>query len=954
MANKVTINTDALGITWSQGATYRVAIDEGFIKEDGGEGANNEANNNFYSFTTNSSGPTFTTSTPAPNATGFVDSVILIQYNRFIRKNTGNIYLYKLTGNTLVSTVSVNDTKVSISDDIMAVDFSGLIWDPVAEYYVLTDAAIVKDYDGFSAAAISNTGTLRFTTGVAPVIVSTSPANGATTVTNTTSMTFTFDANMAPYATGYIKLYDGNNNLINQFNVAGGNVAYSGNTVTVNCTGYLTKGNTEYYWLIDSNVLASTGGFLFGGVSSTSAYRYTTKAFPTITYSPTDNATGVTNNSFVKMSFSEAVTTSSAKYIKLYEAGTNTLKTTIEATDGSYVAINGLSCYIDLTGYLKSNKEYYITVDAGAFKTSAGIENNAITAGTWNFTMDYLLKFQYQVQQSTYNYYATPESSPWMLGANGSYFYTGDSNSFQVRSISTGSVLRTITGRFLAAEGTNVLVGDPYYNDGIVNSGRAYLYNASTGSLIRTFTNPNLDTTTTGSGEPGDLFGEYGGISGSLAAISASWANSSSTTNTGYVYIFNISTGAVVSTLASPDPTDTESYFGTAISMNSNYITVGQYLNDIGATTSAGAVYMYATGSGSTSPLRSFPNPTPQTGDGVGLYLASSSQYSIIGAAGGSTGTDYGKVYVYNSDTGTYNTLTNPINSSTSYLGKNLTANSQYFLVGTSDAVYMYKTDTRTLFKTLYLDGIKGPIAASEDYYLIAADYGIPDNNSNLLYYSSSFSSGTPGWAVSYGSLTTGISVAGGAVGKTMNEVVSNNGGCYISQTLSSSARAEQYNEINNAESITYSIYAKAGTGNFINLLISLTSGYEIGASFNLSDGTTQVASDSGVTLVRSLSASMTNLGGGWYRCNLILRKDLTSSQKISLVAAFMGRQHMNPTNPTAYLQYQVTGTGLTVYIGQIQLNTGTSATSFQSTTTAINVPTTTSGPYVIAYKEDV
>lgn len=970
MANKVTINTDALGITWSPGTSYRVALDEGFIKEDGGDEANNEANANFFAFTTNSIGPSFTTSTPAPGGTGFVDSVVSIQYNRFIRKNTGNIRLYKLSGDTLVATVSVTSASVTTNNDILAVDFAGYIWDPVAEYYILADTAVVRDYDGFESIAISNTATLRFTTGLAPVIVSSSPADNATLVTNTSSMTFTFDANMAPYAGGFIKLYDGSNNLINSFNVNGGNVSYSGNNVIVDSTGYITKGSTQYYWLIDENVLASTGGFLFGGVTDSNAFRYTTKAFPSITFSPTDNSTGVTNNSTLTLSFAELVTANSAHYIKLYEAGTNTLKTTIEATDASYVSSNGLNYYIIVDGYLKSQTEYYVTIDAGAFETVNGIQNNVVSAGTWSFTMAYLIKLQYQLGNGS-KYIAATE--------NYFYLYTDweTSSSVEVRSLTDGTLVRTLTGKFLAAEGTNVLLGGPGFNSGTLFDGEAYLYNASNGALIRTFVNPSpglgsLDGDGTETSNAGDYFGNFGGISGNLVAISAPWENTTTRNNTGRVYIFNISTGALVSTLENPNTTEVDTYFGTTISMNSDYLTVGAYLN---GATQVGAVYMYPTGSGSTAPLRTF--TAGSANDLLGTSLASSGPYSIIGAADGSSTaitTDYGAVYVYNSDLGTYNTLTNPYASS-SYpypgWGESLAANSEYFMVGTSyNTVLIYNTTTRNLITTIYArfqsddnNPNGAALAANEQYYFLKSSSPI-ESGANLLYQSNfSLFTGSSTYTAKW--ITRGVNTASsslnpatGNASKQITEVVTLNQSHGVSQDFDASTYPEQFSRINQARPLTISVYAKAGTNNFINILpIHSKSGEQqaVGASFNLSNGTTSVLNIS--TWATNVSAAMTSISGGWYRCSLTIYQDLSSSGDISDINFFLGKQHListvswGSTGNSESLSY-VGNTGQYLNLADAQINIGASPATYQATTTALGAGL--SGQTVIVYKEDV
>ena len=72
----------------------------------------------------------------------------------------------------------------------------------------------------------------------------------------------------------------------------------------------------------------------------------------------------------------------------------------------------------------------------------------------------------------------------------------------------------------------------------------------------------------------------------------------------------------------------------------------------------------------------------------------------------------------------------------------------------------------------------------------------------------------------------------------------------YIRQTISASG------------SNTFSIYAKAGTSNFLGVYINATSGTDPSAYFNLSTGAVGTTS-------ATATASIVSVGSGWYRCSI-------------------------------------------------------------------------------------
>jgi len=278
MANKVTINTDALNITWATNTQYRFEVDENFIVEDGGSLQGLSANQNFYTFTTNSTGPVLASSIPANGSTNVTDnSQVVIIFDRKIRVNTGNIRLYKQDG-TLLATFSVTDTsKVTVGDDRITIDLFGYLSFANTGYYFTADASIVKDYDGFNSVAITGSSTIAFTTGGAAAIASTSPSVNSTYVTNKTSLTITFDRKVLAN-TGYIKLYKvgTTDTLVKSFNVANSSeVTVSNYNVVVNVTGYIKSFQT-YYFLIDAAAVTDYGGIQYAGLTDPNAIRYST------------------------------------------------------------------------------------------------------------------------------------------------------------------------------------------------------------------------------------------------------------------------------------------------------------------------------------------------------------------------------------------------------------------------------------------------------------------------------------------------------------------------------------------------------------------------------------------------------------------------------------------------------------------------------------------------------
>jgi len=245
---------------------------------------------------------------------------------------------------------------------------------------------------------------------------------------------------------------------------------------------------------------------------------------------------------------------------------------------------------------------------------------------------------------------------------------------------STGALVRTIDnpsssylrgdqfGWALAIDGSTLLVGAHYYAD---YDGRAYLINAGTGSVLHTLENPNSYAL----GTNDDTFGESVAIHSNLCIVGAPNEDKAGSGAVGAAYIFNVSTGAVVYTLLNPDPDNDaqNDRFGSSVAIHGSYAAVGA--PGEGSTPEGGYVYIYNTSTGALVQSIAAPSDADSWTIGHRGTLAMNADYVFMGDYGATIAGEFGqgKVYVYSISTGALvHTIVNPQTAS----GVN---NSQYF-----------------------------------------------------------------------------------------------------------------------------------------------------------------------------------------------------------------------------------------------------------------------------------
>jgi outer membrane protein assembly factor BamB len=217
-----------------------------------------------------------------------------------------------------------------------------------------------------------------------------------------------------------------------------------------------------------------------------------------------------------------------------------------------------------------------------------------------------------------------------------------------------GTVAGDYFGYSVGISDSYAIVG-AYQEDDVVDnrSGKAYIYDPSTGALLWTLDNPNAYNTS-----QDDFFGNSVAITDSYAIVSATGEDDANGLgSSGKAYIFNPANGTLLWTLDNPNAFDTSTsdQFGNSVGISDSYAIVGAYQEDDAGGTSSGKAYIYNTVTGAL--LHTLDNPNSfgaSAGDFFGWSVSISDSYAIVGArladdVDGNTG---GKAYIYDPATG--------------------------------------------------------------------------------------------------------------------------------------------------------------------------------------------------------------------------------------------------------------------------------------------------------------
>jgi len=284
-----------------------------------------------------------------------------------------------------------------------------------------------------------------------------------------------------------------------------------------------------------------------------------------------------------------------------------------------------------------------------------------------------------------------------------------DSGMAYVFDTSGGALLATIInptpatrdyfGLAVAVSGSTVVVGAYGDDTGMTDAGAAYVFDAVSGSLLRTLSNPTPGF--------GDCFGYSVAVSGNVVVVGA-YNDDVSATDAGVAYVFDVASGNLLQTLKNPTPVYGD-LFGYSVAVSGNAVVVGAYSDDTGAPNS-GAAYVFDAASGSL--LRTLSNPTPAFDDDFGISVAVSGSTVVVGADGDDTGAaDTGAAYVFDLASGSLlRTLNNPTPVAFDDFGSSVAVSGSTVVVGAfrddtsaSDAgtAYLFDVGSGSLLRTL-------------------------------------------------------------------------------------------------------------------------------------------------------------------------------------------------------------------------------------------------------------
>ena len=248
----------------------------------------------------------------------------------------------------------------------------------------------------FSVNDFTFNGTVTTNDTTPPTLSSTSPADDATGVSTTANLVATFSETVQKGASSNVVIKKtSDDSVVETIDITTAAVTVAGSVVTIDPSVTLDF-NTEYYVTIDANAFKdnATSPNNYAGLSSTTAWSFTTAAAvdttaPTLVLptSPADNTTEVAVTSNLVATFSETVQKGSSGNVYIKKTSDNSIVQTIDITTAA-VTVAGAVVTIDPAD-LESGTEYYVTIDANAFKDTATVPNNyeGLSSNTaWSFT----------------------------------------------------------------------------------------------------------------------------------------------------------------------------------------------------------------------------------------------------------------------------------------------------------------------------------------------------------------------------------------------------------------------------------------------------------------------------------------------------------------------------------------------------------------------------------------
>ena len=208
--------------------------------------------------------------------------------------------------------------------------------------------------------------------------------------------------------------------------------------------------------------------------------------------------------------------------------------------------------------------------------------------------------------------------------------YGSNSGAVYVYDVTTGAMLRRLTaqdagnywgfGYSVALEGETALIGASGATGQVPLSGAAYVFNVATGQQLRKLY--------AGDGSDADDFGGAVAMCGDLGIIGASWDDVAEEYS-GSAYLFNLATGQQLHKIAPPDPIE-EGFFGRSVAINDSVAIIGAKSDTPGVWKGIAYVFDLATG----QKLQKLVSQGIEDGDNFAVSMAVDGELAVVGQSG--------------------------------------------------------------------------------------------------------------------------------------------------------------------------------------------------------------------------------------------------------------------------------------------------------------------------------
>ena len=304
-----------------------------------------------------------------------------------------------------------------------------------------------------------------------------------------------------------------------------------------------------------------------------------------------------------------------------------------------------------------------------------------------------------------------------LIGASGDDDNGEASGSAYLFDTTTGSLLQKLTapdgsaedffGDSVALRDNLALIGASGDDDNGEDSGSAYLFDTTTGSLLQKLTAPD--------GSEGDFFGLSVALRDNLALIGAI-GDDDNGEFTGSTYLFDTTAGSLLQKFTSPDGSEGD-FFGFSVALRNNLALIGAPGDQENGEFS-GSTYLFDTTTGSL--LQKLTAPDGSEGDAFGFSVALRDNLALIGAPGDQeNGELSGSTYLFDTITGSLlQKLTAPDGSESDRFGLSVALRDNLTLIGApgdddngelSGSTYLFETTTGSLLQKFTApDGSEG------------------------------------------------------------------------------------------------------------------------------------------------------------------------------------------------------------------------------------------------------